>query len=104
MLDVPFYRLGDEAFALDEHLMKPYPYRSAMGDQKVFNYRLSRARRIVENAFGILYSLCKIQSVTTNIRTRCHKCYASCSSLHYLAQFSSNKERPKLLSHRNDAQ
>ncbi|XP_068692685.1 uncharacterized protein [Montipora foliosa] len=53
MLDVPCYLLGDEAFALDEHLMKPYPYRSAMGDQKVFNYGLSRAR-IVENAFGIL--------------------------------------------------
>jgi hypothetical protein len=54
MLDVPFFLLGDEAFALDEHLMKPYPHRSAIGDEKVFNYRLSRARRIVENAFGIL--------------------------------------------------
>ncbi|XP_046862305.1 putative nuclease HARBI1 [Xenia sp. Carnegie-2017] len=45
---------SDEAFALNVNLMKPYPHRSAMGDEKVFNYRLSRARRIFENAFGIL--------------------------------------------------
>lgn len=51
---VPYFLLGDEAFALHQNLMKPYPHRSAMGDEKVFNYRLSRARRIVENAFGIL--------------------------------------------------
>ena len=58
--EVPFFVLGDEAFALDENLMKPYPHRSALGDEKVFNYRLSRARRIVENAFGILCSRFRI--------------------------------------------
>lgn len=51
---IPYFLLGDEAFALDENLMKPYPHRSAMGDQKVFNYHLLRARRIIENAFGVL--------------------------------------------------
>ena len=54
--DIPFFLLGDEALALDCNLMKPYPQRSAFGDEKVFNYRLSRAQRIVENAFGILSS------------------------------------------------
>ena len=50
----------------------------------------------MENAFGILGARF-MQSITTDSRTRCHKCYASCLCLHYLAQFSSNKERPKLL-------
>ena len=52
--DIPYFILGDETFALDQNLMKPYPHRTAIGDEKVFNYSLSRARRIVKNAFGIL--------------------------------------------------
>lgn len=53
-LPIPYYLIGDEAFALSAHMMKPYPHRSAIGDEKVFNYRLSRARRIIENAFGVM--------------------------------------------------
>ena len=53
-ISLPYFLLGDDAFALDVNLMKPFPHRSAMGDEKIFNYRLSRARRIVENAFGLL--------------------------------------------------
>lgn len=52
----PHIFLGDEAFALLENLLKPYPRDQSLHDRTkaIFNYRLSRARRIVENAFGLL--------------------------------------------------
>ena len=54
-VEVPLVILGDPAYPVLPWLMKAYPEHSGMSaQQKLFNYRLSRARMVVENAFGRL--------------------------------------------------
>ena len=51
-LSMPFLPTGDEAFALSEHVLWPYPNKKLTFLKRI--YKLSRARRIVERTFGIL--------------------------------------------------
>lgn len=58
---MPYVFLGDDAFALSKRIMKPFHGSHERGSKaRIFNYRLSRARRIVENAFGIMASVFRV--------------------------------------------
>uniref|UniRef100_A0A1A7WNN8 DDE Tnp4 domain-containing protein n=1 Tax=Iconisemion striatum TaxID=60296 RepID=A0A1A7WNN8_9TELE len=64
---MPFMLIGDEAYPLRPDLMKPYPSRNLNQNQRIFNYRLSRARRVVENAFGILANRFRVFRTTIGL-------------------------------------
>jgi hypothetical protein len=58
---VPYVLVADNAFPLTTYLMKTYAGGVPKGSPKRgFNYSLSRAHRIVENAFGLLASVFRI--------------------------------------------
>lgn len=61
LIDVPYVILADKAFAMNNYTIKPFEGNPEKGSiERVFNYRLSRARRVVENAFGILSSVFRV--------------------------------------------
>lgn len=52
---LPFVLTADEAFALTHYIMRPYPRSGHLNRQRnVFNYRLSRARRMIKSVLDIL--------------------------------------------------
>ena len=63
-IPMPYTILADDAFPLRRWLLKPYPQRNLLHDQRIYNYRLCRARRIVENSFGILANRWRVLCTT----------------------------------------
>ena len=81
--DMPYFYVADDAFALQKWLMKPHSLRGLTRGQRIFNYRLSRARRVVENAFGILAQ--RFQCMLTTMRQstqNVEKIVMACMCLH----------------------
>lgn len=81
--ELPYAFVADEAFPLREQIMRPYAGRRMSTEpekKRIFNYRLSRARRVVENTFGILVSKfrvfrqpinAKLESVDSMVKSAC---------------------------------
>lgn len=54
-VSVPLFIIGDSAYPLETWLMKPFSQAAAVSSQhRTYNYSISRARIVVENAFGRL--------------------------------------------------
>ena len=80
---IPYFIIGHSAFALNEWMMKPFAAAPLEQDERVFNYRLSRARRCVDKDFGILANrwgclLTTLRQEPQNLETIVN----ACSTLH----------------------
>lgn len=64
---MPYMFLGDEAFSLSEHIMRPFTGTFLSHKKRIFNYRLCRGRRFVECAFGILTNKWRIFHRAINV-------------------------------------
>ena len=80
---IEYFLVGDDAFALKTWLMKPLPLNNMTHQRRVYNYRLLRARRVVENALGILASRFRCLLVTLPLTPqRVIKVTHACCVLH----------------------
>ena len=65
-----YFLLGDDVFALMPWMVKPYSRRQLTHEERIANYRISRGRRGIENAFEILVSQFKVLLGTMEQRPR----------------------------------
>ena len=56
-----------ETFALSQYVLRPYPSRNLDVARLIYNYRLTRARRMVECAFGIVCNKRRIFHCTIDV-------------------------------------
>lgn len=80
---MPFVIVGDEAFAQSKGIMRPYSKRNLTMKQRICNYRICRARRLVECTFGILANKWRIFHRPLDVQTElADDIVKSCCILH----------------------
>lgn len=86
---MPHYLSADAAFPLHENILKPYPGHYLGVSKNIFNYRISRGRRTIENAFGIMCQRWRqlLKPIVANVDT-CEKITKACVALHNFLQCS----------------
>lgn len=84
---VPYVFVADNAFPMNEHIVKDFSNRNLSTKQRVYNYRLHRARRFVECGFGILSNKWRIFHRAINVNKRFAKnIVKACCILHNIVR------------------
>ncbi|GFY39518.1 protein ALP1-like [Trichonephila inaurata madagascariensis] len=102
--NLPFVIVADDAFPLMPNIMKPYPGSNLSKECLIFNYRLSRARRVSKNAFGILAARFRVFGTTilTSVPNTKLIVLAACSLHNFLTNRSKNTYIPEDSADRED--
>jgi len=80
---LPFCFVADDAFALKLCMLKPYSKRLLGNEECIYNYRLSRARRLVENTIGHLSQRFRILGKPIALEpTKVQKLVMACCCIH----------------------
>ena len=94
----PLVFVADDAFPLKKFMMKPYRARDLRKEELIFNYRLSRARRVVENAFGLMAMRFRVILNIINLEPgNAKKVVLACCILHNILRTQSTTARDYLL-------
>lgn len=80
--ELPYVFVADEAFTLRTNLLKPYSQKELTNQRRIFNYRLSRARRVIENTFGILTARFRVFRSAINLQLHNIDAVMCCCVLH----------------------
>ncbi|GFO18877.1 protein antagonist of like heterochromatin protein 1 [Plakobranchus ocellatus] len=80
-IEIPYCFVADEAYPLKDNLMRPYGGRNLDNPRRIFNQRLSRARKCVECAFGILTAKWEIfqRPIKLNVNNSIKVIMAACA-------------------------
>ena len=66
-IPMPYIIVADEAFPLKDYIQKSYRQTGLTTERRIYNYQLSCARQVVENAFGILANRFRVLTTAINL-------------------------------------
>uniref|UniRef100_A0A914WM27 DDE Tnp4 domain-containing protein n=1 Tax=Plectus sambesii TaxID=2011161 RepID=A0A914WM27_9BILA len=92
-IQLPPVIVADEGFGLDTNVMRPFSRSPTLSlRDRIFNYRLSRARRISENTFGVLVNRWRLfRGELIGTPASCRRRIHACLILHnYVRSFDSS--------------
>ncbi|XP_063683910.1 uncharacterized protein LOC134818332 [Bolinopsis microptera] len=96
---VNYFFVGDDAFGLQPHMMKPFRVRNGMKDKDLMdntNYRLSSARKVVECGFGHLARNFRVFDVLHTRKEMTSLVVRTCVHIHNFLRLSREDEEKEI--------